>query len=95
MRSAKCRPDEVDPLKEIWVRFIVSLLAAPLAALWFATPAEAAGSMDKCTGSGFSASCCLQAQAKGLFAGDDTSSVAARWDFLGKCKAREDQKGKK
>ncbi|RTM12099.1 MAG: hypothetical protein EKK33_18400 [Bradyrhizobiaceae bacterium] len=75
--------------------FKISLFACMLAALSFATPAKAAGSMDKCLASGFSTSCCSQANAKGLFAGDDTSSVASRWDFLGKCKAREDQKGKK
>ena len=55
----------------------------------------AAGSMDKCMGVGFSQSCCSKAQAKGLFAGDDTSSVAQRWDFLGKCKAGEGDKPKK
>ncbi|WP_156163305.1 hypothetical protein [Bradyrhizobium sp. LTSP857] len=77
------------------MRFRISIFSATLIALWFVPPAQAAGSMDKCTGSGFSTSCCSQANAKGLFAGDDTSSVASRWDFLGKCKAREEQKGKK
>ncbi len=77
------------------MRLRLSIFVAPLAVSWFVAPAQAAGSMDKCTASGFSTSCCSQAQSKGLFAGDDTSSVAMRWDFLGKCKAREDQKGKK
>lgn len=50
--------------------------------------AKAAGSMDKCTASGFSTSCCSQANAKGLFAGDYPSSVASRWDFFGAKRAR-------
>jgi hypothetical protein len=66
-----------------------------LTALSFVAPAYAAGSMDKCMGVGFSSSCCSKAQAKGLFAGDDSSSVAQRWDFLGKCKAGEGDKPKK
>ncbi len=76
------------------MRLGISLIAVSIG-LWSSASANAAGSMDKCTGVGFSSSCCSQAQSKGLFAGDDSSSVATRWDFLGKCKAREGQKGKK
>jgi len=77
------------------MRLMLSLFAAAFAALWYATPAQAQGSPALCKGAGFSDSCCAQAGAKGLFAGGDSMSKVNRWDFLNKCKAREEQKGKK
>lgn len=74
---------------------VLFIAAFVVTASSFVAPAYAAGSMDKCMGVGFSSSCCSKAQAKGLFAGDDSSSVAQRWDFLGKCKAGEGDKPKK